>query len=280
MTHEIDFRAGNGDLIKRLVWLSDLHLDALDKVKYKQFIDMVASCEADVVLIGGDISNGVASLSYLDNMAQMLGKQFYYVLGNHDYYYGSIPKIRAEAHQLTKNRPHLHYLTDNGIVALTKQTALIGHDGWADGREGDFLNSDVMLNDYFLIEELKRLNHPERLQKINELGDEAAAYFKMQLINAFANYERVVLITHAPPFLAAALHEGQPCDVHWAPHMVDKVAGDAIKEMMQQHPEKQLLVLCGHVHSDQDIHILPNLRVVTGKSVLGIPDMQGLVYVN
>ena len=33
-------------------------------------------------------------------------------------------------------------------MTLTKDTCLIGHDGWADGRLGDFSGSKVLLNDY------------------------------------------------------------------------------------------------------------------------------------
>lgn len=280
MTHEIDFRNEDGECVKRLVWLTDLHLDALDKAKYLQFLELLESYEGDAVLIGGDICNGTDCLKHLIHISKFIPKQFYFVLGNHDYYYGSIPKTRTLAHDLVRIHPGLHYLTDNGIIPLSKHTALIGHDGWADGREGDFLNSNIMLNDYFLIEELKRLNQPERLQKINQLGAEAAAFFKMQLANVFENYDRVVLLTHSPPFLEAAMHEGLPCDTHWAPHMVGKATGDVLKVVMQQYPNKHMLVLCGHTHTSQDVHILPNLHVVTGKSELGLPDIQGLIYVN
>ena len=38
------------------------------------------------------------------------------------------------------------YLSQSGVVELTPHTALVGHDGWADGRLGDFDGSDVILN--------------------------------------------------------------------------------------------------------------------------------------
>jgi len=280
MTEEIDFRYGEDGAIKRLIWATDLHLDAIDRAQYHSFFDLVSAYEPDCVLIGGDISNGIASLMHLKNLAKLIDKEFYFVLGNHDFYYGSIVDIRTHAKHLSEEVPSVHYLTDNGIIELTAHTALIGHDGWSDGRSGDFLHSDIMLNDYFLIDELKRLNQEERLQKLHQLGDEAALYLKTQTQKAFEKYDNVVLLTHVPPFTEACLYEGQPCDYNWCPHFVCKAAGDALEEVMKEHENKRLLVLCGHCHWGNDLYILPNLRVVTGHSELGIPNVQGLVFVN
>lgn len=278
MDYEIDFRNENGGAIKRMIWSTDIHFDAADRAQYRLFFDLVAAHEPDCVLVGGDISNGISSLTHLNNLAKLINKEFYFVLGNHDFYYGSISEIRNEAKKLSEYR--LHYLTDTGIVPLTEQTALIGHDGWADAYAGDFLNSDIALNDYFLIEDLKRLNQEERLQKLHELGDEAAQYLKTQLLKAFETFDRVVLLTHVPPFEEACVVDGQLADASWTPHFVGKATGIALKEVMKAHSNKQLLVLCGHTHSGKDIQILPNLRVVTGQAELGIPNVQGLILIN
>jgi 3',5'-cyclic-AMP phosphodiesterase len=255
-------------------------LDAVDRAQYRMFFDLVAAYEPDIVLIGGDISNGVASLTHLKQLSKLIDKQFYFVLGNHDFYYGSIAKNREAAQQLTKENSKIFYLTDRGIIPLSEQTALIGHDGWSDGRAGNFFDSDVMLNDYFLIDELKNITPEERLAKLNQLGTEAADYVKAQLIEAFKTYERVVLLMHVPPFEESCLYEGTACDENWAPHFVGQAVGETLEDIMKKYPEKQLLVLCGHVHWGSDLEILPNLRVVTGHSELGNPNVQGLIFVN
>lgn len=280
MGHEIDFRNEDGGPIKRLIWSTDLHFDAADRSQYQLFFNLVIAHEPDFILIGGDISNGISSLTHLKNLAKLIDKQFYFVLGNHDFYYGSIVEIRREASKMTAEIPRLHYLTDNGIISLSEKTALIGHDGWSDARAGDFLSSDVMLNDYLLIDELKRLNHEERFEKLHELGDEAALYLKNQLVKALEKHERVVLLTHVPPFEESCLYEGLPAQSNWTPHFVGKTVGDSIEKIMKEHPNQELLVLCGHSHWGQDIQILPNLHVVTGHSELGIPNVQGLILIN
>lgn len=280
MTQEIDFRNPEGASIKRLIWSTDLHFDAADRSQYQMFCELIKSYEPDKVLIGGDISNGASSFIHLTNLTKLVDKQFYFVLGNHDFYYGSIPKIRQEAKNLTQEIPNLHYLTDNGIIPLSEETALIGHDGWADARCGDFLNSDILLNDYFLIEELKRLTHEERFQKLHEMGDEAATFLKTQLLKALKTYSRVVLLTHVPPFEESCLYEGAPADANWTPHFVNQITGEVLEAVMKDHPKQELLILCGHSHNGQDVQILPNLRVVTGQSELGNPNVQGLIFVN
>jgi Icc protein len=280
MNNEIDFRGADGDRIQRVVWSTDLHLDAVDKVQYALYFDLMVAYEPDIVLIGGDVSNGKASLVHLQNLAKFINRELYFVLGNHDFYYDSITKMRTAAKYLTKIVPNIYYLSNSGIISLSRKTALIGHDGWSDGRAGNFLESDVMLNDYLLIDELKKLNHEERLYKLNELGSEAAEYLKKQLTKALKTYDRVILLTHVPPFEEACFHDGNPCDERWAPHFVGKATGEAIEKVMSLHPEKQLLVLCGHSHWGNNIQILPNLRVVTGHSELGVPNIQGLIFIN
>lgn len=277
---EIDFTNGQGGAVKRLVWSTDLHLDAADREKYRQFVILLSNQKPDIVLIGGDICNGITSLTYLMGLSSLIKKPFYFVLGNHDFYHGSISHIREQAKRVSHSNHNLYYLSDCGVIELSKSTALIGHDGWSDARAGDFLTSDVILNDYVLIEELKRLNQEERRLKLNELGTEAAEYLQKQLKVALEKYERVILLTHVPPFEKACVYEGVQSDANWSPHFVCKAAGVAIAELMKNYPEKHLLVLCGHSHSGHEVKILPNLHVVTGASELGMPTVQGLILVN
>lgn len=280
MTNEILFSDPASPHLKKIVWATDLHLDAADKAQYIQFCDAVNQMKPDAVLIGGDVCNGQNALQYLKYLAANISKPIYFVLGNHDYYYGSIYQTRTMAKKLFAESPYLHYLTDGGVFELTPDTALIGHDGWYDGRAGDFLNSTVQLNDYLLIEELKDLTPKDRLQKLNALGDEAASYLEATLKIAFEKYQRVILLTHVPPFKQACFYEGKMCDDNWAPHFVSQVLGEALLRVKESIPNHPLLVLCGHSHSGVDTQIVSDLHVVAGEAELGNPKVQGLIYVN
>lgn len=277
MTLQIDLASGTHATPHKILWTTDLHIDAAEKSHLEQFYAFIEQNNPVGILIGGDISNGYQSLIHLKNMATRFKKPLYFVLGNHDFYYGSIKKMRAKVKQLTAEVPNLIYLTESRVIELSPTTGLIGHDGWYDGKAGDFLKSDVVLNDYFLIEELKNLSPEARLSKLNDMGAEAGNAMRRSLVEAFHRYSKVILLTHVPPFLESCVHEGEMCDANWGPHFVSQITGEALIEVAQQHLEKQLLVLCGHTHAAADVTVLPNLRVLTGASVLGAPIVQGII---
>jgi Icc-related predicted phosphoesterase len=174
---------------------------------------------------------------------------------------------------------NLHWLSEGTVVPLSDQTALIGHDGWADGRFGAFFDSNVDMTDYFLIEDLTRLYSETRFRKLNALGDEAAAYFERLLPEAFRRFERVILLTHVPPFREASRHEGELCDDNYLPHFACRAVGEVLSRIMQESPSHHLTVLCGHTHSHAVVEIAPNLVVKTGGAEYGKPTIQEILSV-
>ena len=178
------------------------------------------------------------------------------------------------------------YLTQEGVVQLTPNTAMVGHDGWADARLGDFDRSDVLMNDYFLIEELSRWNRDFILDKeglkrtLQDLGDEAARHFAKVLPEAVRSYRDVIAVIHTPPFREAAWHQGRTSDENWLPHMTCKAAGDVMLGVMQSHPSGKLLVLCGHTHGRGQASILDNLYVWTGGAEYGSPEIQEIIDIS
>lgn len=280
MKHNIAFAGPETIPAIQLPWVTDLHLDAVERRYYERFIELIKAHNPDCLLIGGDICNGKEALHHLEQLANIFSIPLLFVLGNHDFYYGSIGKTRQMALALCDRYPNLHYLTAVGVYPLSKSTALIGHDGWADGRAGDFMNSTVMLNDYLLIEELSHLQPYDRLKVLNRLGDEAAEAVKAKLELALTQCDYVVLLTHTPPFVEACFYGDLPSDANWSPHFVCQAMGEMLRECLGRHPGKQLLVLAGHTHSAVDVQIAPNIRVLAGESALGSPSIQGMVYIN
>jgi hypothetical protein len=165
-------------------------------------------------------------------------------------------------------------------VPLTAATCLVGHDGWGDGRCGDYWGLRVALNDWRLIGEFLGLDDHERLKKLNELGDEAAAHFRSVLPSALAEFEHVVVLTHVPPFREACWHRGQISDDDWLPHFTCKAAGDVLRQAMAARPERRMTVLCGHTHSAGQARVLPNLEVLTGGAAYGEPAVQRILEVD
>ena len=81
--------------MKRLAWLTDIHLDFLDAKQVDAFCQNVASCDTDAFMIGGDISIATQIQEHLLLLARHLRGPIYFVLGNHDFYGGSIAGVGA-----------------------------------------------------------------------------------------------------------------------------------------------------------------------------------------
>ncbi len=212
----------------RVVWLTDIHLNFLAPEGLSALEDLVRRAEPDAILIGGDIAEAHNLSAYLRGMAQRLPWPIYFVLGNHDFYRGSIAAVRREAAAICLELPRLTYLTAENVVELTPSVGLVGHDGWSDGRAGDYWRSDVFLNDYFLIEELAEpLTVSERFLRLNRLGDEAAEHVRRVLPAALERFPHAIVLTHVPPFCEACWHEGRPSDDNWSPHFTCVAMGQA-----------------------------------------------------
>ncbi len=265
--------------MKRLAWLTDLHLNFVTLGHVDRLCRAVRESGADAVLLGGDIGEAPDVVEQLEGLDARLGLPVYFVLGNHDFYRGSIARVRAGVEALCARSPRLHWLPGSGVVALTPETALVGHDGWADGRFGDYERSEVLLNDYRLIEELAGLDTRDRLRRLNALGDEAADHFRAVLPEALDRFRRVIALTHVPPFREACWHRGQVSDDAWLPHFACKAVGEALVEAMAAHPDREMTVLCGHTHSPGEAQVLPNLRVLTGGAEYGRPEVQRVLCV-
>jgi len=281
-----------GVLMPRVAWLTDIHLNVLKGPAVYGFLDQIQASGADVVLLGGDIGESRDVAFYLTELAEAVQRPVYFVLGNHDFYRGSIHAVRAAAATLSITRPLLQWLSaapGTGFVTLSpapganrsprNATALVGHDGWADGRLGDYQRSEILLNDYFLIDELFELDKTERLALLHQLGDEAAAHFRKVVPLALETHEHVIVLTHVPPFREACWHEGRISDDDWLPHMACGAVGDELRRIMLAHPHRRMTVLCGHTHSPGEASILPNLTVLTGSAVYGQPTIQRVLAI-
>lgn len=263
----------------RICWLTDLHLNFLDDRRIAEFLDSVERTGADAVLIGGDIGEARSVIGYLERIAQALSMPVYFVLGNHDFYFGSIRGVRRRVMELCQRTANLHWLGGMETAELTPRTGLAGCDGWADARLGDYQQSPVMLNDYLLIEELAHHTREARWPLLKQLGDESAEHIRRALAAAAAKYRRVLLLTHVPPFRGACWHEGAISNDDWLPHFSCQVAGEAILEVMRQYPRCQLTVLCGHTHGSGEYRPVENVTVFTGGARYGEPEIQRVLEV-
>lgn len=278
----------------RLSWATDIHLDQCDPKAFDAFIEALRAENPDGVCLTGDLSEAPRLQADLERVAEAVGVPVYFVLGNHDYYHGSITEVREAMTQLTATHPLLRWLPatpEASGIALGPNTRLIGHGAWGDGGNGNIRESWIRLQDFRKIAELNvangtangeadQLSPEERkarpitealIEMLQQLGQEAAEFLKPRLLHALETAPQVFLLMHPPPFREACLYGTEMADDHWAPHFTCKAVGDMLHEVMAQHPKQQLTVLAGHTHNVHDAFVYPNIRVCVGAAEYGHP---------
>jgi len=261
----------------RLAWATDIHLNFLSAEARHAFYDTFREAGAEAVVVTGDIAEAPSLDALLREFGDALDVPAYFVLGNHDFYRGDVASARATARSLSAAHPRLRYLTGAAPVSLDARTALVGHDGWADGRAGDFARSKVFLNDYLLIADLVTYDPVERLARMQRLAREAADALAEVATEALVAHEHVIVATHVPPFREACWHDGKVSDDQWAPHFTSVTVGEALRAVMARHPHRTMEVLCGHTHGAGTAQVLPNLVVRTGGAEYGAPSIAAVL---
>lgn len=258
----------------RLAWATDLHLNFVDQAVVERFCQEVEDAQADRLVITGDIAESHDLREALDFLAHRLSCPIDFVLGNHDFYGSRIADVRSAMTEVTRAIPRLNWLPKSGVISLTCDVALIGHDGWGDSRLGDFENSTIRLNDYRLIGELAGLDQDALGQSLRALGDEAAEFVRRVLPEALDRHPTVIFATHVPPFRESCVFKGRIANDEWAPHFSCGAVGEALSELMSTRQDRRLVVLCGHVHNQGIARILPNLTVLTGEAEYRNPEVR------
>lgn len=257
-----------------LGWATDIHLDFATPSRIDWLCERLAADGPDGVVLSGDLSNAEALVEHLALLADRLVRPIYFVLGNHDFYGDHIAAVRERMRALTASSSWLRWLPACGVVDVGDGWAVIGHDGWGDGRAGDVARSTVQLNDWRLIRDLAGLPRAARVEALRALGDESAAFLRELLPAALDRAEKVLVVTHVPPFPDACWHEGQRSDDNWLPWFTNVAAGEVLRAALEARPDRRALVVCGHTHGAGAVDILPNLRVLTGGAVYRAPAPQ------
>jgi 3',5'-cyclic AMP phosphodiesterase CpdA len=263
----------------RCAWLTDIHLNFLKPEQIGTFFDAIAAAAPDAVLVSGDISVGATCGTLMDQLGERLQRPVYFVLGNHDFWErGSAEQWEAMT-LLTEVSPFAHWLPAVGVAELTPTCGLVGHDGWYDGRAGDYDNSQVMMNDWVRMSDFAYQGKAGRLATMQTLATRAVEHIATVLPQALARYPEVICVTHVPPFAEAAWHDGRYSDDQWQPFTTSTVMGELLRAVMADHPDRRCTVLCGHTHGAGEFEAAPNLLVKTGAAVYRAPALQPLLEI-
>ncbi len=254
----------------RIAWATDVHLNFLSGDDKRAFVEEIIALRPEALIVTGDISESKPLHADLD-VLRGARVPFFFVLGNHDYYDSDIATVRASVAQYVKDRDSAQWLPAAGVVALTDHAALVGCDGWGDGRLGDPFGSRVLLNDFLHIGDLAGLDGLDRITKLRSLGDAEAQALTQSLRIAASGFSHVLVATHVPPFRGACWHEGAISSDEWLPFFTCDAVGKLLEAEANAHPETRFTVLCGHTHGAGRLEVRDNLTVLTGAAEYGAP---------
>jgi predicted phosphohydrolase len=268
----------------KLTWITDVHLNFLEKDERIDFCHTLIATDSNVVVISGDIAEATSIESILKEMASTIQKPIYFVLGNHDYYRASINDLRNKMISITKNEPFLFWLPSSGPQKLNNDVVLLGQDCFADGRYGDYTNSRVVLNDSRMIVDLfqsSALGKYPLLEKMQQLADQDANDLEKCVEQAISSYhpKKIIILIHVPPFREVCMHEGKISSDDYLPFFSSKVTGEILMHAAESYPEIEFLALCGHAHSKGFFKPCPNLIVKAGASEYGKPSIQEVIEI-
>lgn len=256
------------------LWLSDIHLDRATPLGEARFLKNIRKNGRNTAILTGDTSHAKRLVPDLERLAGELGGALHFVLGNHDHYGSSVGEVRDAVLAVGAATPSISWLPPAGVVVLPDGRALVGVDGWADGRLGDPLTTPIVLNDDRLIAELAA--HEDRRAKVvvrRTLADADATRLATLLRRAIeAGHREIVVATHVPPFVECLPPGSRVADPDWYPLLISAATGRVLRVIAGRHPEVQLDVLAGHSHRASDVMILPNLRVRVAPARYGTPE--------
>ncbi len=255
----------------RIGWATDIHLDRLNERDYLEYKEYLRELNPDLLIISGDIAEGEKVCHSLKDFNDSFNFRIYFVLGNHDFYWSSFAVVEENIRNLVKEAPNLNWLTESGVIPLNETTALIGVEGWGDGRNGTLNMSEGFTRDLLSIEDYKGLDRIEIGKLLNKIGEKYAANLRPKLLEAVKSYKNVILVTHVPPFVEACFDRRlQIIEEFKQPFYTCKAIGDMLLDVMNANPMCDMTVLCGHLHETADVKILENLRIKVKESGYGV----------
>ena len=258
----------------KIAWSTDTHLDCAFPVMVSEWLTSILALSPDIVLLTGDISNGEAVLHSLRGIQKALNLPVYFVLGNHDLWMSSRDIVHRRVACLS---PSLHWLSRSGVVELTPQTALVGSDGWYDGRAGDFYGSGFRMVDFNAIKDFSGIGKDCSFSMMQRWADESTAYILQNAKEAASKYPNVVIATHVPPVPRACVHRGKSTDVGILPFYCNRRLGEGLVDLASGYPETKFTVLCGHTHGGITYSPIPNLTCMVGAAEYRAPSLAGIL---
>lgn len=255
------------DDMKRYVWYSDTHLNMSPLPFMKRlFVNRLNRSNAAGVFITGDVSDGIWLESDLRFLAKHFKGPIYFVLGNHDYHKRHVQSVHADVRRLCLEHPNLHWLTEEPVISLTPDVALIGTEGWYDAA----LGNPKLLKwtfDRFLTADFFHLKSMDaRIELWRDMAKHAAELIATKLELALETHKTVYIMTHFPPWKEATRSSASWLEQYWLPYNTNAIMGETIERVMEGRKKKRVVVLAGHTHTPCYIRVSNSIECMVARA--------------
>lgn len=259
--------------LPKIAWASDIHLNMLSENAPRVFGECIRKeTGADKLIISGDITVAHSLIRTLRELRDGFGGTIYFVLGNHDYWMSSIEFTRRSVIREFKKSKKLIWLDGVDYINLDG-VALLGSGGIYDIRLGLGTRSPFELNDFIYIDEFNHKSIWDIATVAQKLADNWAKESKDKLQRAALACNKVLFVTHVPPFPGVSFYKGAKSSQASLPLYTNSALGNVLADVAADNPSTQFLVLCGHTHYAGTYDHFDNLRVIAAKAIYKYPDV-------
>ena len=264
----------------KYIWLTDTHFNFLSEPDLVSFYLKLEAEKADGIFLTGDVSTGPHLTKHLLWLEKVVRTPIYFVLGNHDYYRSSFTEVENKMTKIMQSNENIRYLSVSEPISLTKDVALVGHDGWYDARWRDPITPFIFIWDWYFVKDFRALfGIKERLDLVRERALLAAEFIEKSLQKAFESHSTVYMLTHFPPWPEVSNKYYGLIEKFWMPYNSSKIMSDYIERVMVSRPDKNLVILAGHTHIKRTLEISPNIKIIVGDAEFGKPQIQDILII-
>lgn len=275
----------------RYAHISDIHLDHLNsEAQVVAFAQTLIAQSPTAVFLTGDITVANGLVYHLMVLEREMQRPIYFVLGNHDFYGSSIDKVREEMKNLTNSSQFLRYMPNMPYIALSKDTALVGHDGWYDATAGDPVGSQFMMTDWYAIQDFVKhsggkgavqsgrlLDKTGLIMLSRQLAKASVDHVFEGIKQASKHHKKIVVLTHFPPFVEGHIYKGKRGDGHALPWYTNQAMGAMLISAAKTFPNISFTVLAGHTHGKAEFHPASNLVLHVADAEYGSPKLNAII---
>lgn len=220
----------------------------------------------DLVVLAGDIHNGLRGIVYAEQIAEYLDAPVVMVAGNHEYYHHDAARLLPAMREAAARTGRVHFLenTELAFELAGEKLLVLGCTLWTDfalhgNAASASLNAGQLMNDYRFI-----TNAGKTLSPRDTLGFHHASreFLEDALRRADPDVKRLVVTHHAPTAQALGARQGAIAPAY-ASELVDAIEPD--------------LWIHGHTHFRHD-SIFGKTRLVSAPRGYVGHDGQGTLH--